>query len=81
LRIAATAGVELVQTDCTIIAQLPRVAPHSQAIRRNLSRLLGLDEDRVNVKATTEEGLGFTGAREGIKAVVLVSALRDTAIM
>jgi len=76
LRIAATAGVELVQADCTIIAQIPRIAPHSQTIRRNLSRLLCLDEDYVNVKATTEEGLGFTGAREGIKAVALVSALR-----
>ena len=81
LRIAAAAGVELVQADCTIIAQIPRIAPHSQAIRRNLSRLLGLDEDRVNVKATTEEGLGFTGAREGIKAVAIVSALRDNAIV
>ena len=81
LRIAATAGVELVQADCTIIAQLPRIAPHSQAIRRNLSRLLGLDEDYVNVKASTEEGLGFTGACEGIKAVALVSALRDAPVI
>ena len=77
LRIAAAAGVELVQADCTIIAQFPRIAPHSPAIRRNLSRLLGLDEEHVNVKATTEEGLGFTGAGEGIKAVALVSAFRD----
>jgi 2-C-methyl-D-erythritol 4-phosphate cytidylyltransferase/2-C-methyl-D-erythritol 2,4-cyclodiphosphate synthase len=81
LRIAAAAGVELVQADCTLIAQIPRLAPHRQAIRRNLSRLLGLDEERVNVKATTEEGLGFTGAREGIKAVVLVSAVRDSAVV
>ena len=81
LRIAAATGVELVQVDCTVIAQVPRIAPHSQAIRRNLSRLLGLGEDRINVKATTEEGLGFTGALEGIKAVVLVSALRDSAIV
>jgi 2-C-methyl-D-erythritol 4-phosphate cytidylyltransferase/2-C-methyl-D-erythritol 2,4-cyclodiphosphate synthase len=79
LRIAVAAGVELVQADCTILAQIPRVAPHSQAIRRNLSRLLGLDEEHVNVKATTEEGLGFTGAGEGIKAVALVSAFRDNA--
>ena len=79
LRVAAAAGVELVQADCTLIAEIPRIAPHSQAIRRNLSRLLGLDESRVNVKATTEEGLGFTGAREGIKAVALVSALRNDA--
>ena len=81
LRIAAAAGVELVQADCTIIAELPRIAPHSQAIRRNLSRLLALDENHINVKATTEEGLGFTGAREGIKAVALVSALRNAAIV
>ncbi|MDR0467010.1 MAG: 2-C-methyl-D-erythritol 4-phosphate cytidylyltransferase [Deltaproteobacteria bacterium] len=81
LRIAAAAGVELMQADCTIIAQIPRIAPHSQAIRRNLSRLLGLDERRVNVKATTEEGLGFTGAREGIKAVALVGALRNDSIV
>ena len=81
LRIAADAGVELVQADCTIIAEIPRIAPHSRAIRRNLSRLLGLEESRVNVKATTEEGLGFTGAREGIKAVALVSALRHDAGM
>ena len=81
LRIAAVAGVELVQADCTIIAQIPRIAPHSQAIRRNLARLLNLDEAYVNVKATTEEGLGFTGAREGIKAVVLISALRESAIV
>ena len=80
LRIAADAGVELVQADCTIIAEIPRIAPHSLAIRRNLARLLGLDEAHINVKATTEEGLGFTGAREGIKAVVLVSALRDAYI-
>jgi 2-C-methyl-D-erythritol 4-phosphate cytidylyltransferase/2-C-methyl-D-erythritol 2,4-cyclodiphosphate synthase len=70
-----------VQADCTIIAQIPRIAPYSQAIRRNLSRLLGLGEDYINVKATTEEGLGFTGAREGIKAVVLVSALRNSSIV
>jgi 2-C-methyl-D-erythritol 4-phosphate cytidylyltransferase/2-C-methyl-D-erythritol 2,4-cyclodiphosphate synthase len=81
LRIAAAAGVELVQADCTIIAQTPRIAPHSRAIRRNLARLLGLDEDHVNVKATTEEGLGFTGAREGVKAVVFVSALRAAVIV
>jgi 2-C-methyl-D-erythritol 4-phosphate cytidylyltransferase/2-C-methyl-D-erythritol 2,4-cyclodiphosphate synthase len=81
LRIAAAAGVELVQADCTIIAQIPRIAPHSRAIRRNLSRLLGLDEEYVNVKATTEEGLGFTGARDGIKAVALVSALRADAML
>ncbi len=76
LRLAAGAGVELVQADCTIIAQIPRIAPHRETVRRNLARLLGLDERRVNVKATTEEGLGFTGEGRGVKAAVLVTALR-----
>lgn len=69
-------GVRLVQVDVTIIAQTPKVAPHRAAIARNLARLLSLAPHCVNVKATTEEGLGFTGAKEGIKAVALVTALR-----
>lgn len=79
LRRARAAGLEPVQADCTIIAQTPRIAPHAPAIRRNLARLLALDESRINIKATTEEGLGFTGERRGIKAVVLLTALRAAA--
>jgi 2-C-methyl-D-erythritol 4-phosphate cytidylyltransferase/2-C-methyl-D-erythritol 2,4-cyclodiphosphate synthase len=79
LRLAADSGVEVVQVDCTLIAQTPRIAPHAPAVRRNLARLLGLEETRVNVKATTEEGLGFTGGGLGIKAVVAATALRTNA--
>lgn len=70
------AGIELVQVDLTIITQVPKISPHRDAIKRNIARLLGLDLAFVNVKATTEEGLGFTGAQQGIKAVAQVSALR-----
>ncbi|MDD2966480.1 MAG: 2-C-methyl-D-erythritol 4-phosphate cytidylyltransferase [Desulfovibrionaceae bacterium] len=70
------AGIELVQADLTIITQVPKISPHRDAIKRNIARLLGLDPAFVNVKASTEEGLGFTGAREGIKAVAQVTALR-----
>ncbi len=73
---AEAAGVEIIQVDLTIIAQVPRLAPHREAIRKSVARLLGLALDRVNVKATTEEKLGFTGAKKGIKAVACVSALR-----
>lgn len=54
--------------DSTIIAQSPKMAPHIENMRSNIARALDTDIDNVNVKATTEEGLGFTGAKEGIAA-------------
>lgn len=76
LDMAARAGLSISHADLTIIAQKPRLAPHADHIRRNVARLLGLGEDQVNVKATTEEGLGFTGECLGLKAAALVSGLR-----
>ncbi|MBU1247737.1 MAG: 2-C-methyl-D-erythritol 2,4-cyclodiphosphate synthase, partial [Proteobacteria bacterium] len=73
---AEGAGVEIVAVDLTVIAQVPKISPHREALRKSVARLLGLSVDRVNVKATTEEKLGFTGAKKGIKAVACVSALR-----
>ncbi len=63
--------------DCTIIAERPRLAPHLPRMRANLAGMLRLPEDRVSVKATTTEGLGFTGRGEGIaaQAVVLLEPL------
>ncbi|MCR5813959.1 MAG: 2-C-methyl-D-erythritol 4-phosphate cytidylyltransferase [Desulfovibrio sp.] len=58
--------------DATVIAQKPRIAPYKEQIRKNLCRLLALDSDAVNIKATTEEKLGFTGRLEGIKASCVV---------
>ena len=54
--------------DATIIAQKPKMRPYIDEMRKNIADTLKLDIDRVNVKATTEEGLGFTGAGEGISA-------------
>lgn len=54
--------------DATIIAQAPKMRPYIDSMRENISRALGVETDRVNVKATTEEGLGFTGTGEGISA-------------
>lgn len=54
--------------DATILAQRPKLAPYIPQMRAALAEILGLPEERVNVKATTEEGLGFTGAGEGIAA-------------
>ena len=54
--------------DATIIAQRPKMAPHIPQMRENIAKTLKISVNRVNVKATTEEGLGFTGAGEGISA-------------
>ncbi|MCF8106965.1 MAG: 2-C-methyl-D-erythritol 4-phosphate cytidylyltransferase [Desulfohalobiaceae bacterium] len=58
--------------DLTIITQTPKIGPWKNQIKKNLASLLGLDQTRLNVKATTEEGLGFTGRKQGIKAVAQV---------
>lgn len=54
--------------DATILAQAPKMRPHIDDMRNNIANALKISVDRVNVKATTEEGLGFTGAKEGIAA-------------
>ena len=63
-----TAGYSVVNIDATLIAQAPKIAPHITAMRLNIARALGIDVSCVSVKATTEEGLGFTGTGEGIAA-------------
>lgn len=66
--LAASRGYVLGNLDATIIAQRPKMAPHIMTMRENIARVLNASIDQVNVKATTEEGLGFTGAGEGISA-------------
>ena len=61
-------GWRLVNADLTIVAQAPRIGPHREAMRRRLAETLGVDEERIGIKATTTEGLGFTGRGEGIAA-------------
>ena len=61
-------GYEFVDADCTIAAQAPKITPHRDAMRANLARALGVDVDRVGVKATTTEKLGWEGQGEGIGA-------------
>ena len=59
--------------DGTIIAQRPKMRPYIDRMRENVAGALGIDTDRVNIKATTEEGLGFTGNGEGISAQAVAS--------
>ena len=59
--------------DATIIAQRPKMAPHIEQMRKNVAEALHIDVDQVNIKATTEEGLGFTGTGEGISSQAIAS--------
>lgn len=74
-RVAALAteqGLRVGNADLTLIAQAPRMSPHTEAMRANIAADLGIDAAAVNVKATTTEGLGFTGRGEGIAASAVV---------
>lgn len=76
--LAADKGYRLGNLDATIIAQRPKMAPHITTMRENIAKVLNAAVGQVNVKATTEEGLGFTGTGEGISAhaVVIMTALK-----
>ncbi len=64
--------------DATIIAQRPKMSPHIQTMRENVARVLGIEVDQINIKATTEEGLGFTGAGEGISSQAICAIEKIT---
>ncbi len=67
-RLIREAGYSIENIDATIIAQRPKMRPLIDTMRRNIKEALGIELDQINVKATTEEGLGFTGSEEGISA-------------
>jgi 2-C-methyl-D-erythritol 4-phosphate cytidylyltransferase/2-C-methyl-D-erythritol 2,4-cyclodiphosphate synthase len=67
------AAGEIAHVDLTLICEEPKIAPHRAAMVARLSELLGIDAARCSVKATTTEGLGFTGRREGIAAQAVVT--------
>ncbi|MGO9760649.1 MAG: 2-C-methyl-D-erythritol 2,4-cyclodiphosphate synthase [Solirubrobacteraceae bacterium] len=69
-------GLEIVNVDCTVVMEAPKLAPHRQAIRQRLAEVLALDLARVNVKASTGEGMGFVGRGEGVAALA-VAGLRE----
>ena len=68
-----TRGAIIDHLDCTIIAEEPKVGPHRSAMRERIAEILGVTSGQVSIKATTTEGLGFTGRREGIAAQAVAS--------
>ncbi|MAB12762.1 MAG: 2-C-methyl-D-erythritol 2,4-cyclodiphosphate synthase [Parvibaculum sp.] len=67
-RLAREAGAEVTHVDLTLICEKPKIGPHAEAMRARISDILRIGPERVSVKATTTEGLGFTGRGEGIAA-------------
>ena len=66
-------GYEINNVDCTIICEQPKIGPLSEEMRTSISEIMGLDKQRISVKATTSEKLGFTGREEGIAALATVT--------
>ena len=75
--LAAAKGLRVGNVDLTIICEAPKIGPHRDAMRDTLAQLLGVHADAVNVKATTTEGLGFTGRGEGIAAQAVATLIAD----
>jgi len=73
-RVAARGG-QIVNADVTLICERPKIRPHRDAMRQRIAELLGVPIDRVSVKATTTEGMGFTGREEGLMAQAVVTVL------
>lgn len=71
------AGYVINNIDCTIIAEIPKVLPHTLAMRESIARALGLTADEVSIKATTNERMGFIGREEGIAALAIASISRS----
>ncbi len=68
VELISSKGYRVNNIDATVIAQAPKMAPYIEKMRENIARILMVEVDRVNVKATTEEKMGFTGRKEGISA-------------
>ena len=77
LRRIKEAGFEVGNADVTIIAQAPKLAPHIEQMAKNIAAVLGVGRDCVNVKATTEERLGFTGSGEGMSAYAVAGIEKE----
>jgi len=75
-------GWDIVNLDATVIAEEPKISPYRNQIRKRLAGILGIDADRINIKATTAEGLGAVGRKEGIAAqcIVLLEKPRNVAL-
>lgn len=80
-RMMTEAGYRLGNCDITICAQRPKLRPYIDRMREEVARIIGVEKSQVSVKATTEEGLGFTGTEQGISATAVVLLYRNDSAM
>ena len=78
MRRVQRAGFQVVNADCSVLLEAPRLSPHRKAIQASIAKLLKTTPDRVGLKATTTEKLGFVGRGEGILAQVVVLLARPS---
>jgi len=78
--LVAGAGWTVVNIDCTIVAERPKIMPHTPAMRAAIGETLGIAPDRIGIKATTNEGIGFIGREEGIAAMAVAAISRQSAV-
>lgn len=77
VQLARAKGFDISNVDCTILCEVPKITPHAPAMRSTLSGILGISLDRVSVKATTTERLGFTGRGEGIATIATAALVKS----
>ena len=75
--VLAETGAKVLHVDCTVILQEPAISEYVTEMRRNISTDLGIDLDQVSIKATTTDGLGFTGRKEGVAAWAIATVLQQ----
>jgi 2-C-methyl-D-erythritol 2,4-cyclodiphosphate synthase len=76
VQVVGDGGLEIVNVDCTVVMEAPKLSPHRHAIREGLAEALGLEAARVGVKASTGEGMGFVGRGEGVAALAVAGLRR-----
>lgn len=81
--LAEKEGYLIENIDATVIAQKPKLRPYIEEMEKNIAKVLKLQENQINIKATTEEGLGFTGTEEGIsaQAICALTSLYENSVM
>lgn len=77
VKLATQKGFAISNVDCTLICERPKIGPHAAAMMQRMSEIMGLDADRISVKATTSERLGFTGREEGIAAIATATLVKS----
>lgn len=76
VEMAGAQGFEITHMDITLMCELPKIGPHAAAMRAKLAEITGVEAARISVKATTTEGLGFTGRAEGIAALATATLVK-----